>query len=178
MTMEKHRHRSPTSADRVQFFVILRITLLALALFGLSAAPQRDPRGRYSAPAAPGQALCALQIHTTGFRNDTGTAGTLVFASPAGWPEDQSHAFVWGGFPIANHQADPAFRVPPGRYAAVVIHDENSNMKLDRNFLGIPKEGFGFSNNPRVVFAAPSFQTATVPVTCPATQLEIKLIYK
>jgi uncharacterized protein (DUF2141 family) len=51
-------------------------------------------------------------------------------------------------------------------------------MKLDRNFFGIPKEGFGFSNNPRVVFVAPSFQAAVVAVSCPATQLDIRLIYK
>jgi uncharacterized protein (DUF2141 family) len=51
-------------------------------------------------------------------------------------------------------------------------------MKLDRNFFGIPREGFGFSNNPRVSFSTPSFQSAVIPVACPATQIEIKLTYK
>jgi uncharacterized protein (DUF2141 family) len=139
--------------------------------------PQRDPRGFYSA-SIPGQPLCTLQIHITGFRNNNGTAGGVVFNSPAGWPEDRSKAIVQGGFPIANSQATQIFQVPPGRYAAVVIHDENSNMKLDRNFLGIPKEGFGFSNNPRVIFSAPSFQAAEVPVTCPSSEIQIRLVYK
>ena len=35
----------------------------------------------------------------------------------------------------------------PGRYALAVLDDENSNGELDRNFLGLPVEGFGFSNN-------------------------------
>lgn len=83
-----------------------------------------------------------------------------------------------GGFPIANKQAQEIFQVPPGRYGVVVIHDENSNMKLDRNFFGVPKEGFGFSNNPRVVVSAPSFQAASVAVRCPSTQVDIRLIYK
>jgi uncharacterized protein (DUF2141 family) len=51
-------------------------------------------------------------------------------------------------------------------------------MKLDRNFFGVPKEGFGFSNNPRVVVSAPSFQAASVAVRCPSTQVDIRLIYK
>lgn len=151
------------------------VALLALQLLAVN--PARDPRGVYSAPAG-GRPLCALSLHVTGFRNNNGTAGSLVFASPAGWPDSVAHAIVHGGFPIDHDEARLAFQVPPGRYAVVVIHDENSNMQLDRNFLGVPKEGFGFSRNPRVVFSAPSFQSAEVPVACPATQLEIHLIYK
>jgi len=37
--------------------------------------------------------------------------------------------------------------IPPGTYALVVIHDENMNGKLDTNWVGIPKEGYGFSND-------------------------------
>lgn len=140
------------------------------------ATPQRDPRGHYSAPVS-GQPLCLLQIHVTGFRDNNGTAGGVVFTSPDGWPDDRTRAIVQGGFPIAGNQATQTFQLPPGRYAAV-IHDENSNMKLDRNFLGIPREGLGFSNNPRVIFSAPSFEAAEVPVTCPSTQIQVRLIYK
>lgn len=152
--------------------------LRCVALLGLLATtPSRDPRGVYTAP-AHGQPLCALKLHITGFRDNTGTAGGLVFAAPAGWPENVADTIVHGGVPIDDHQAQLTFQVPPGRYAAVVIHDENSNMKLDRNFFGVPKEGFGFSNNPRVAFSAPSFQNAEVRVACPATHLEIRLNYK
>jgi len=158
---------------RLAFVPTLLLSLAAV----LQALAQRDPRGHYSAP-VPGQPLCTLQIHVTGFRDNNGTAGGLVFVSPAGWPEDRTKAFVQGGFPIAGNQATQTFQVPPGRYAVVVIHDENSNMKLDRSFFGIPKEGFGFSNNPRVFLSAPSFQAARMAVACPATQLEIRLIYK
>jgi uncharacterized protein (DUF2141 family) len=45
----------------------------------------------------------------------------------------------------------------PGKYAFKFFHDENNNEKLDTNWLGIPKEGFGFSNNPRIVVGPPSF---------------------
>lgn len=45
----------------------------------------------------------------------------------------------------------------PGNYAFRFFHDENKNEKLDVNLLGIPKEGFGFSNNPTNIFGPPSF---------------------
>jgi uncharacterized protein (DUF2141 family) len=102
----------------------------------------------------------------------------VVFASPLGWPEDRSHAVVHGGFTIQNRQANEEFGVPPGRYAIVVIHDENENQRLDRNFWGIPKEGFGFANNPRVILSAPSWQAASTEVSCPRTRVEIRLTYK
>lgn len=155
-----------------------RFWIVAGSLVFCFAAPaQRVPGGRYEAP-APGQPLCRLQIHVTGFRNNKGKAGGVVFASPRGWPEDRSHAVVHGGFAIHGREANEEFRVPPGRYAIAVIHDENENQKLDRNILGIPKEGFGFANNPRVTFSTPSWQAAATKVSCPVTRIEIRLIYK
>ena len=40
------------------------------------------------------------------------------------------------------------FTLPAGTYAVQVMHDANGNDKLDTNFMGIPVEGYGFSNNP------------------------------
>ena len=124
---------------------------------------------------------CELRIHVDGFRNTKGNLGTAIFASPAGWPEDMSKAYRHGPAPIdpANRTALAIWKdLPAGDYAVVAIHDENSNHKLDRNLFGIPKEGFGFANNPRVLLSAPSFQAARVHVTCPATDITIHLQYK
>jgi uncharacterized protein (DUF2141 family) len=46
----------------------------------------------------------------------------------------------------------------PGKYAFKYFHDENKNEKLDTNWLGIPKEAFGFSNNANGVFGPPSLE--------------------
>ena len=51
-------------------------------------------------------------------------------------------------------------RVPAGRYAIALIHDENGNGKLDKNLI-IPREGFGFSRNAPVAFGPPSFKSAS-----------------
>ena len=48
--------------------------------------------------------------------------------------------------------------IPTGTYTIAVFHDENSNEKLDKNFLGIPNESYGFSNNARGIFGPPSFE--------------------
>jgi uncharacterized protein (DUF2141 family) len=50
------------------------------------------------------------------------------------------------------------FKLPKTSYAITIFHDENNNKKLDKNFFGIPKEGFGFSNNPKISFSEPSFK--------------------
>ncbi len=51
--------------------------------------------------------------------------------------------------------------IPPGTYALAVIHDENMNGKLETNVLGIPTEGYGFSNDAKGVLGAPSFSAAS-----------------
>ncbi len=122
---------------------------------------------------------CKFVAHISGFRNGKGDAGGVLFKTTDGWPEDLSKAFKHGPFPIADGKATVTFEdVPPGSYAFAVIHDENSNHKLDRNFIGIPKEGFGFGNNPHVSLSTPSFKDASVNVACPVTEISVTLQYK
>ena len=59
-----------------------------------------------------------------------------------------------------------------------VFHDENMNQKLDKDFVGIPKEGYGASNNPKKKIGPPSFEDASFRLSGVAQQsVEIKLIY-
>jgi uncharacterized protein (DUF2141 family) len=121
---------------------------------------------------------CRLVVHIDGFRNQKGAAGVTVFKSPDGWPEDNSKAFKHEGHPFSGHEAAVEVELPPGRYAIAVLHDENSNHKLDRNMFGWPKEGFGFANNPKVNLTAPSFDKAAIQVNCRVTETTVHLIYK
>jgi len=54
--------------------------------------------------------------------------------------------------------------IPDGEYAIAFFIDANGNKKLDKNFLGIPKEQFGFSNNAMGTLSAPSFEQAKFKV--------------
>jgi uncharacterized protein (DUF2141 family) len=122
---------------------------------------------------------CSLTLHVDGFRNQKGVIGCAVFKNSKGWPEQDDDAFTRAAIPITSGTAVLSFQhVPAGRYGIACLHDENANHHLDRNFFRIPKEGFGFANNPRVVFAPPSWREASVEVACPSTRVDIHLIYK
>lgn len=122
---------------------------------------------------------CSLTLRVDGFRNRNGVIGCAVFKSPNGWPENDDQAYTRKAIPITANNAVLTFPdVPPGRYGIACLHDENANHHLDRNFFRVPKEGFGFANNPRVMFSEPSWRSASIEVTCPATRVDIHLIYK
>src|SRR5215813_5735647 len=50
--------------------------------------------------------------------------------------------------------------LPAGKYAVAAFHDENGNGKLDRNSLGVPTEGYGFSNDAQGTTGPPNFNQA------------------
>lgn len=66
--------------------------------------------------------------------------------------------------------------IAPGRYAVSVIHDENGNGKLD-TVVGIPREGFGFSRNPRVRFGPPSFDAVRIDLRPGITRQQVRMQY-
>lgn len=69
-----------------------------------------------------------------------------------------------------------SFEMEPGRYALAVYHDVNGNEELDKNFVGIPKEPYGFSKDFRPQFSAPSFKDCAFEVTGESLQkISVKL---
>lgn len=68
--------------------------------------------------------------------------------------------------------------VAAGSYAVSIAHDTNGNKKVDTNFLGIPKEGWGVSNNVMPTMRAPTFEEARFLVKEGApVDIEVKLVY-
>ena len=65
--------------------------------------------------------------------------------------------------------------VPAGTWAVLAFQDENENGELDRNFIGIPKENYGFSRDARGKFGPPSFEDAAIPVRDDPTVATVKL---
>ena len=146
----------------------------------LCSASQRRSTAQQDAANTPASG-CTLRIHVDGLRNSNGVVGSILFASPDGWPEDKNKSLRHGPTPIPPGQRQATVlweHLPPGEYGVAVIHDENRNAKLDRNLIGIPREGFGFANNPHVGLSAPPFRAAVVRVQCPATDTTIHLQYR
>jgi len=54
--------------------------------------------------------------------------------------------------------------IPNGTYSISVFHDENGNSKLDKNFFGVPKEGYGFSNNIRHLLRGANFEESSFEI--------------
>jgi uncharacterized protein (DUF2141 family) len=67
--------------------------------------------------------------------------------------------------------------VPPGVYAAQVFQDEKDTQKVNRNVLGIPTEGVGFSNDAPIHLKAPSFRQAAFDYSGGDEPIRVKLRY-
>jgi len=80
---------------------------------------------------------------------------------------------------IRKSQARRDFEdIPPGKYAMAVIHDENMNGKLDTNWMGVPTEDCGFSNNATGVLGAPPFSAARFAYDGQNVDLTMSLHYR
>lgn len=64
----------------------------------------------------------------------------------------------------------------PGSYSVSILHDENRNGRMD-SFLGVPKEGFGFSGNPAIRFGPPRFDQTTITLPGGAAQHTVRMRY-
>ena len=65
--------------------------------------------------------------------------------------------------------------LPPGNYALTMFQDKNSNGKMDKGIFGQPKEKYGFSNNPKIMFKSPGFDKCMFPVSVRDTTVYIKM---
>jgi len=101
-----------------------------------------------------------LNIKITGFDNDNGECWFALDNSREIY-ESEDSVFIGKILPIINRTVQVRLdSLNYGVYAIRVFHDENSNGKLDLNFLGIPLEEYGYSNNVSAWFGPPSWEKA------------------
>lgn len=92
-----------------------------------------------------------LTVTVTDIRAAEGTLMVSVADSDAAW-NNQAKPVAATKVNAAKGEVTLKFPgLPDGKYAVQVMHDQNDNGKLDSNFLGIPSEGYGFSNNPNLL---------------------------
>lgn len=122
-----------------------------------------------------------LTVTITGARNAKGVFGVALFKSAKGFPEDDSQMLQPQAVAIdpKTLSAQVVFtNLPPGVYAVSARHDENKNARLDKNFVGMPQEGYGISNNPKPRMRPPRFDEASFSLSPPSQRIEIELIYR
>ncbi len=99
-----------------------------------------------------------LHVRVVGLPSSSGTVHCTLFNIPSAFPSDGSKALSNVVAAIATDSASCDFNgIAPGKYAVVAFHDANGNGKFDRNFIGMPLEGYAFSNNVKPRFSAPDF---------------------
>ena len=122
-----------------------------------------------------------LRVHLDGFRNNNGKAHCSLYNDhdPTAFPEQDERAFKEGEDPsINNEYAEIDFTgIPPGKYALVCYHDENSNGKFDQSALGMPKEGYCFSNNVKPTLSAPNFNQCAFDYKGGDQSIAITMLY-
>jgi uncharacterized protein (DUF2141 family) len=141
--------------------------LLACAMVGIAATASASTGGR-------------IEAVVSGVSNAQGMVGCALFSSAAGFPleSDKPGVRILRVTPAAGAALCVFDNVPPGTYAIAVVHDTNGNGRADTNFLGMPTEGVGVSNNVMPRMSAPTFEANKFTVAVgQTTRLSISLRY-
>lgn len=104
-----------------------------------------------------------IEVETTNFKSTKGVAFIGLYDSESSF---LNTALIGEKLLIKNNKVVYTFKdIPPGNYAISVFHDEDENGELTTNFLGIPKESYGASNNAPSRFGPPKWKDARFRVT-------------
>ncbi|HTF80122.1 MAG TPA: DUF2141 domain-containing protein [Cytophagales bacterium] len=116
-----------------------------------------------------------VTVNIRGLISSKGKVFIAVFSNPEGYPGNADAAIAKSIIEIKDNKATTTMALPPGTYAWAVFHDENNNQILDKNIFGYPKEKFGFSNNPKINFGAPTFNECSLAVNTTTKTITINL---
>lgn len=118
-----------------------------------------------------------VKVRVTNVSKKNGEVMVALFSSPAGFPYETSNAIQRQKGTAVNGTAEVSFtNIKPGTYAIALFHDTNGDGKLNTNFMGIPKEGYGVSNNTYNTFSAPGYKESSFTHNS-VTELTIQMKY-
>ena len=120
----------------------------------------------------------SLKVVVKNVKNNTGQVGFFLFNSADGFPTQTEKALLSGFVKITTTTAEYTFaNIALGTYAVYVFHDADNNKKLKTNFIGMPKEGIGVSNNAKGHFGPPKYNDAKFDFNKPEQTITISLAY-
>jgi len=132
---------------------MLRAFLAVVLVVSLSA-------GASAAEEAEGDLILTIKRVKSG----RGYLRVALCSSPEQYRTDRD-IFRTAGVRPEKGETEVVFRgIPYGLYAVKVYHDKNGNDKLDKGFFGIPKERYGFSNDPKIRGGMPPYDEAAFEV--------------
>ena len=158
--------------------------IFAAALVPASRAADADAPSASTGPATqptsqPQPITATLTVQIKDLRNAKGQLIFGVFKSADGFPRLGEKSVYWEVRDVKSRKKPIVFtaQLPPGTYAASVLHDENRSGDMDKGLGGIPKEGYGVTNNPKPAFRAARFDEATFDLPAEGTGKVISLQY-
>lgn len=119
-----------------------------------------------------------LTVSITALKNDNGQVIIDIFTNENGYPMKTENA-IFRKKQTIPEDGKVVFYIDDlenGEYAFALFHDENNNDKLDVNFIGIPKEGVGASNNAKDFMSPPGYNDARFNIN-KSTVVTIKMLY-
>jgi uncharacterized protein (DUF2141 family) len=158
----------------------MRWSWLVAFVLGCSGTPAGKPQP-YVAVASQGSgaAVDELVVAVSALRSDQGTIRCYLYDGGEGFPDAREHVVAAAvALPAARAGTCTFSGVTPDRdYAIVTLHDENNDNVFQKNAFGIPQEGYGFSNNAKPRFSAPSFDECRFHYASGTLNLAIAMQY-
>ena len=120
-----------------------------------------------------------LNVNVRGVRNTEGEVAISVYS-------DRKSEFLSSGAYLIRHRVPVQPEVTrmcmplpgPGTYAVAVYHDEDHDHDFDRTMVGLPAEGYGFSNDPDTLFSLPAFKDVLIDAPPGDTEITITMNYR
>jgi uncharacterized protein (DUF2141 family) len=138
--------------------------------------PSTVPAATTSPATAPTGATLSITIKD--LRNRKGALIFGVFSQSEGFPNIEKKSVYWEVRDASSENLTFTAYLPPGKYAASVLHDENKSGEMDKGFGGLPLEGYGVTNNPKPKMRAATFNEATFTLPAEGKELTISVQYQ
>lgn len=107
-----------------------------------------------------------LTIEFSGIHSNVGNIVVAIYRPKDHFPDRDTRYKYLLIHPKNNTIPCAVFsKLPKDKYAVAAYFDENKNLYLDKNIVGYPTEKYGFSNNARSKFSAPTFEMAAFELT-------------
>ena len=119
-----------------------------------------------------------VSIYITNIRSDKGVLRLAMYDHPDQFPQHPMKSFTYEKTMLKDLYMEVVMMdIPPGIYAISLLDDENEDDCMNYNFLRMPREGYGFSNNVIPRLKCPPFDKCSFQISEGNTRLEIEMQY-
>jgi len=120
-----------------------------------------------------------LDIEITNIRNRNGVIRLSVYTGPTQYPYHPVKTYEIKKDSVVNGIIHTCLKdLSPGQYGLCFLDDENRTGQMESNFFGIPLEGFGFANNPKLFLKKPEYDRIVFKIYPGTNHIQLITRYK